>query len=79
MVNVNRYFTFFVLSLYVILLSGCAISGCGNPINTTDSNNEIGIVQNEQHITVPYKERGPIRQKTRGRPSNLWNKFCQYL
>lgn len=78
MVNVKHYFTFFVLSLLVILLGGCAISGCGNPINTTDSNNEISI-QNEQHFKEPYQERGPILQAKRGRASKFWNKFCPYL
>jgi hypothetical protein len=51
-----------VILFFGVFLSGCAVSGCGNPVvhNDVDSNDYI----NEQNdIKVEAPERIPLRQK----------------
>lgn len=80
MVFFNRSFIFsFVMAS--ILLSGCAISGSGNPVSTNnvDSNNDIGYVHDEQNVTVNYPEHKSTQQKQRIKRSRFKGKYVEYL
>ena len=76
MVKINSYFTCVVIVMSAILLNGCAISGSGNPVSTsnTDSNNDIGYIDNK-NVTIHYPERGPIQPKERVRRGVYRGKF----
>ena len=61
MVINNRILNIVICSLVlvcsVIFISGCAVSGCGNPTSTTDSNNNVEYAHDDQSIIINNPER----------------------
>lgn len=71
----NIVFCSLVLLYSVIFISGCAISGCGNPASNTDSNNNVEYAHDDQSIiinnserTAPQKVRKPRFKRKRYEP-----------
>lgn len=79
MVKSTRNMTFVIIAISVMFLTGCAISGSGNPVNTsnTDSNNVIDYLN--QKVTVTYPEEGPLQPKKLSRRAKLKGKFTERI
>lgn len=66
-----------VMLVFTLFLSGCAVSGCGNPIihNDVDSNDYI----NEQNtLTVNVPEHKLLQQKHRIKQERISRKYNRY-
>lgn len=83
MIYVNRTFVFLFILMVVFIpaLSGCAVSGSGNPVssNKLGSNNEIGPLHGGQNVTVEYPESRVIQPIKRFKRSKVNSKCGEYI